>query len=303
MSARLFSRRGLTAIAMSTLAGLAVLAAGCGTTTDFTRAGGSTGSLPSMSAGASMPGIPGMNEPMPSGDGLSASASGFILAPAITTLPAGAAQTFTFRITTAAGQNVTHFVPEQTQLLHFYLVRSDLTGFAHLHPSMSPEGVWSVGLPALSPGNWRTYTQFITPNEAGQPVALVLSVPLTVPGGASTVALPAPSATTSVDGYALTLAGQPVAGQESELALTISRDGTPVTDLQPYLDTYAHLTAIHDGDLAFAHLHPQGSVHGDHGGPTLTFHAEFPKSGDWRLFIQFQTSATLHTAATTVHVS
>ncbi|HZE01023.1 MAG TPA: hypothetical protein VE155_04575 [Pseudonocardiaceae bacterium] len=30
----------------------------------------------------------------------------------------------------------------------------------------------------------------------------------------------------------------------------------PVTDLQPYLDTYAHLTAFHGGDLAFADLHP-----------------------------------------------
>ncbi|MGH3781496.1 MAG: hypothetical protein ACRDR6_25765 [Pseudonocardiaceae bacterium] len=303
MSVRLFSRRGLTAIAASTLAVLAVLATGCGTTTDSTHAGGSTSSLPSTSAGSSMPGMPGMNEPMPSGDGLSAAASGFTLAPATTTLPAGTAQTFTFRITTAAGQNVTHFVPEQTQLLHFYLIRSDLTGFAHLHPSMSAEGVWSVELPALSPGTWRAYTQFITPNQAGQPVSLVLSVPLSVAGQASTVPLPAPSATTSVDGYALTLSGQLISGQERELTLTISRDGTPVTDLQPYLDTYAHLTAIHAGDLAFAHLHPQGSVHGDHGGPTLTFHVVFPTPGDWRLFIQFQTSGTLHTAAITVHVS
>ena len=27
----------------------------------------------------------------------------------------------------------------------------------------------------------------------------------------------------------------------------------------PYLDTYAHLTAFHEGDLAFAHLHPHGA--------------------------------------------
>ncbi len=300
MSARLFSRRGLTAIAVSTLA---VLATGCGSSTDSTHAGGSTGSPPSISTGSGMPGMPGMNEPMPSGDGLSASVSGFTLAPATTTVPAGAAQTFTFRIISAAGQNVTHFVLEQTQLLHFYVVRSDLTGFVHLHPSMSPEGVWSVALPALNPGSWRVYTQFVTPNQAGQPVALVLSVPVSVPGQASTVPLPAPSTTTSVDGYTLTLSGQPIAGKEHVLTLTINRDGTPVTDLQPYLDTYAHLTAIHARDLAFAHLHPQGSVHGDHGGPTLTFHAEFPQPGDWRLFIQFQTNGTLHTAALIVHVS
>ncbi|MGH3853238.1 MAG: hypothetical protein ACRDR6_07005 [Pseudonocardiaceae bacterium] len=95
--------------------------------------------------------------------------------------------------------------------------------------------------------------------------------------------LPPPANTTSLDGYTLSLSGQPMAAAEHALTLTISRDGTPVTDLQPYLDAYAHLTAIHNRDLAFAHLHPQGNVHGDHGGPTLNFHAAFPTPGDWRL--------------------
>ena len=78
--------------------------------------------------------------------------------------------------------------------------------------------------------------------------------------------------------------------------------GRPVTDLQPYLSTYAHLTAFHDGDLAFAHLHPEGAVSGEHGGPTLAFHTTFDKPGNWRLFIQFQTDGTLHTAAVTLAV-
>ena len=46
-----------------------------------------------------------------------------------------------------------------------------------------------------------------------------------------------------------------------------SKGSKPVTDLQPYLDTYAHLTAFHEGDAAFAHLHPTTKVTGDHGGP------------------------------------
>jgi hypothetical protein len=161
MSARLFSRRGLTALAVSTLV---LLATGCG-----------TGSPPSASAGSGMPGMPGMDEPMPAGDGLSASASGSTLAPGTTTLPPGTVQRFTFRVTTTSGQTLTRFQPDQTQLLHLYLIRWDLTGFAHLHPSMSPEGIWSVTLPVMSPGTWRVYTQFITPNQNGEPLALVLS--------------------------------------------------------------------------------------------------------------------------------
>ncbi|MFF7415506.1 hypothetical protein [Streptomyces lydicus] len=86
------------------------------------------------------------------------------------------------------------------------------------------------------------------------------------------------------------------------LTVTISKDGKPVTGLQPYLDPYAHLTAFHEGDLAFAHLHPETKVEGDQGGPTLPFHAELSKSGNWRLFLQFQTAGTLHTAALTLNV-
>jgi hypothetical protein len=87
------------------------------------------------------------------------------------------------------------------------------------------------------------------------------------------------------------------------LTVSISKDGEPVTDLQPYLETYAHLTAFREGDQAFAHLHPQTEVKGDRGGPDLDFQAMLPESGNWRLFLQFQTGGKLHTAALTLKVA
>ena len=94
-----------------------------------------------------------------------------------------------------------------------------------------------------------------------------------------------------------------MAGSDSELKLTFSRDGKAVTDLQPYLDTYAHVTAIHQGDLAFAHLHPDGTATGASGGPALTLHADLPEAGNYRVFIQFQTDGILHTAPITLAAS
>jgi len=101
------------------------------------------------------------------------------------------------------------------------------------------------------------------------------------PGPSATTAtpLPAPARAATVDGYTVTLNGNLTAGQEAPLTVTISRNGQSVTDLQPYLDTYAHVTAIHQGDLAFAHLHPEGTTNSDHGGPTLTVRAEMPAPG------------------------
>jgi hypothetical protein len=242
-------------------------------------------------------------DPMYSGTGLSASDNGFTFAPATTTLPAAAPVALRFKILGTSGAALVSFVPDQTKLMHFYLVRSDLAGFQHVHPVMSADGTWSADLAALTPGSYRAYVAFNAKNASGTTVAEVLSKPLTVPGHASTSSLPAPATSTTVDGYTLAVSGEMMAAMNHTLTVTVSKDGHPVTDLQPYLETYAHLTAIHAGDLAFAHLHPQGAAAmSDTGGPTLTFRTMLPTGGDWRFFIQFRTGGVLHTAAITLRV-
>jgi hypothetical protein len=292
------SRRRALIAGMTVVTGLLVAACGSASSSGMSGMDHST-----MPASSSMPGMSGMDD-MPSGDGLSAESAGFRFAPTTTTVPAGQATSFPFRITDAGGKPVTAFEPDQTKLMHFYLVRSDLTGFQHIHPTMAGDGTWTAPLAAAEPGNYRAYASFITKDTTGKAVPFVLSQQITVPGTATTTPLPAASTTTQVDGYTLTLAsGQLMAGMSHELTVTVSQNGKPVSDLQPYLDTYAHLTAFHEGDLAFAHLHPHGTVNGDHGGPALTFEAMLPKPGPWRLFLQFQTGGVLHTAAVTITVS
>ena len=293
------------ALGVGVVAVVGALTAACGS--GSTGSAGMTGmsGMESHPAGASsMPAtsdMPGMDD-MPAGDGLTAESGGFRFVPTSTSLPTGATS-FTFRITDGGGKAVTAFEPDQTQLMHFYLVRADLTGFQHVHPTMAADGTWTAPLTAVGPGSYRGYASFTSKDGSGKAVAVVLSQQLVVPGDAPTTPLPAPAGTTEVDGYALTLAAdQLMAGMRHELSVTVSKDGAPVTDLQPYLATYAHLTAFHEGDLAFAHLHPHGDVNGDHGGPTLTFEAMLPKPGRWRLFVQFQTNGVLHTAPVTVAV-
>jgi len=267
--------------ALAAVAAAGLLTAACGGAPAATQTSPTTTSSSSMA----MPG-------MAMGDGLAAESGGYRFEPASTTVSGP----FTFRILGPDGRAVTEFEPEQTKLMHFYLVRSDLTGFQHVHPTMAADGTWTAPLTAAQPGSYRVYAQFVVKGADE-----VLGQSVTVPGSATTSALAAPSVTTEVDGYTLTVGGdKPMAGMTHQLTISVAKDGQPVTDLQPYLDTYAHLTAFHAGDLAFAHLHPQGAVNGDHGGPKLTFEAMLPKSGDWRLFVQFQTGGVLHTAAVTV---
>ncbi len=236
------------------------------------------------------------------GVGLSAtSTSGYRFVPATTSVPAGHPAAFRFQILDPRGTPVTRYQTEQTKQLHFYVIRTDLTGFQHLHPTLDPDGTWTAPLQALAPGTYRAYPQFTALPQNGQGVPLVLGQQFTVTGPTpKATPLPPSAASTQVDGYTLTLTGRPAVGADAELAITVTKGGKPVTDLQPYLDTYAHLTAFHQGDLAFAHLHPTGTVQGDHGGPQLQFHATLPEPGAYRLYLQFQTAAVLHTATITL---
>jgi hypothetical protein len=256
--------------------------------------------MPSLSAPVTPP-MSGM-PPMSTGGGLASEYHGYKLVSGMVMLPAGKVSDYRFTIAGPDGNPVTDFAVEQTMRLHFYAIRSDLTGFQHIHPTLASDGTWTAALAALRPGSWRLFASFVPDTGPAKGQDIVLSRDVTVPGPAGTTALPAPSSSTTADGYTVTVNGHLRAGTASPLTVTITRHGQPVTDLQPYLDTYAHLTAFHEGDLAFAHLHPETTVHGEHGGPTLPFHAELPRSGNWRLFLQFKTGGTLHTAAITLHV-
>ncbi|MGH3671707.1 MAG: hypothetical protein ACRDSH_13900 [Pseudonocardiaceae bacterium] len=238
----------------------------------------------------------------PDATGVSAtSSSGYRFVPTTTSVAAGQPTQFRFQILGPDAEPVTDYDLDQTEMLHFYLIRDDLTGFQHVHPTLGPDGTWTAPLTALAPGAYRAYPQFIAHPAGTQPVPLVLGTAFTVPGHAAPDhPLRAPTPSTQVDGYTLTLDGHVAAGAEGELTVTVTKAGQPVTDLQPYLDTYAHLTAFHEGDLAFAHLHPTGAVNGDHGGPQLSFHATVPEPGRYRMFLQFQTGGTLHTSAITL---
>ncbi|MFE5586625.1 hypothetical protein [Kitasatospora sp. NPDC056531] len=260
--------------------------------------------MPSM-ASTGMPGMPGMAG-MPAtatGEGLAAERDGYRLDSAATSLPAGQAVTYPFTITGPDGRPVTDFAEVQTKQLHFYAIRSDLTGYQHLHPTMAPDGTWTADLAPLEPGNWRLYASF-TPNTGPRKGSeFVLSRTVTVPGQATAVPLPAATDSTTADGYTVAVRGELTAGTPAPLIVTISKDGRPVTDLQLYLDSYAHLSIVHEGDQALAHLHPVTPVNADHGGPTLTFYALLGEPGNWRSYLQFQTAGQLHTAALTLHVT
>jgi hypothetical protein len=229
--------------------------------------------------------------------GLASSRGGYTLTPTDPMLTPGTPDTFSFRITGPDGAPVTAFDVEHDKRMHLIVVRRDTTGFQHVHPEMDPDGTWSVPLTVGTAGSYRAFADF-TPT--GGP-ATTLGVDLSAPGAFEPVAHTA-SRTAQVDGYTVELTGDLVAGQASPVTLTVSRDGAPVTDLQPYLGAYGHLAALRDGDLAYLHVHPEGTP-GDGAtpaGPRIEFVAQVPSAGTYRLFLDFQHGSVVRTAEFTV---
>lgn len=244
----------------------------------------------------------GHSSPDPSGNlpgGLMVSQDGYTLDLASTVLDQGRT-TVNFRILGADGQPLTAFEPTHDADLHFFAVKRDLSGFHHLHPTRDASGTWTIDVD-LSAGVWRVLTDF-------RPVGhetMTLGIDAFVAGDYVPQPLPPVDSTAMVDGYTVTLNGQLVAGESRELTLTVSRDGIPVTDLEPYLAAYGHLVALRSGDMAYLHVHPDGAP-GDgitEPGPDITFFATAPSAGPYRLYLDFKHDGVVRTAEFTAHAS
>jgi hypothetical protein len=205
-----------------------------------------------------------------------------------------------FRILDGGGTPVTRYVENHEKLLHLIVVRGDLAGFQHVHPVLDAGGTWRVPVDLSRAGDYRVFADFM---PAGSP-ALTLGANLHVGGEYDPQPLPPIAATSVVDGYTVGLSGTPNANAPSMLTFTVSRNGKPVTDLQPFLGAYGHLVALRAADLAYLHVHPMGEP-GDGvtpAGPEIGFHATFPSAGDYRLFLDFQHAGVVRTAEFTVSV-
>ncbi|TQN42252.1 hypothetical protein FHU33_1647 [Blastococcus colisei] len=230
--------------------------------------------------------------------GLVVSRSGYTLELAERSLPAGGATPVAFRVLGPDGEAVTDYDVDHDVELHFIAVRRDLTGFQHVHPELGQDGTWRVPL-ALDPGAWRLFADF-TPTALGE--NLTLGADLAVPGEFVPAPLPAESVTAEVDGFTVVLTGSLEPGRESELTLSVSRDGVPVTDLEPYLGAFGHLVVLRDGDLGYLHAHPVDEPGGAPPvpGPHVRFATTAPSAGSYRLFLDFQHDGVVRTAAFTV---
>lgn len=198
-------------------------------------------------------------------------------------------QQVAFRVLDDAGEAVTSYDVQHEKRLHLIAVRSDLAEFRHVHPRLEQvTGRWTVPV-RLAAGQWRLYADF-TP-AGGEPT--VSEADLMVAGRFRPEELGPDRTTSRVDGYEVHLAHHAAA---STTTLHVTRAGSQVDDLQPYLGAFGHLVVIRADDLGYLHVHPEESGPG----PEVGFHAELAEPGRYRLFFDFKHDGRVRTADFTI---
>lgn len=169
----------------------------------------------------------------------------------------------TWRLVHAAdGTPVTGLQVAHERLLHNFIVALDFSAFAHIHhedfraptPAELARGEFTLPYTFPRAGHYRVVSDF-THRDRNWVKQFDVDVGEAVPAAPPAADF---SPSREVDGYRATLAtspATPVAGHETELVVTLDRDGAPVTDLALHLGSEAHVAVLREDGADFGHTH------------------------------------------------
>lgn len=229
--------------------------------------------------------------------GLSMSSQGYVLSEVSAPQSAEQAGELAYTITGPDGSPVTEYQEAHEKKMHLIVVRTDGTQYRHVHPELDPStGSWSLPWQWQEAGTYKIYADF-APTGDGEDT-LTLSRTVDVAGELSPVTDHPLSTKDEVDGFDVTLEGDLTTGTSSDLTLSVTQDGAPVTTLEPYLGAFGHLVALREGDMEYLHVHAEGEdpAGGETSGPEISFMAEAPTASRYYLYLDFQINGEVHTA-------
>lgn len=198
------------------------------------------------------------------------------------------------------GKPIEKFDISHEKLMHLIVVSKDLSYFDHIHPDYKGKGVFEITTPFPSGGEYKLIADFIP--AGGSP--LTKNHWIKVQGDSKQNPIqPDAKLIKIVEGKEITLSlDQLKAGKEVQLTFTIKDDKTkqPITNLQPYLGAVGHVVIISADTEQYIHNHPLD----EHAkGPDARFAAQFPNSGTYKIWGQFQHQGKVFTVPFIIRVS
>lgn len=198
------------------------------------------------------------------------------------------------------GKPIEHFEVNHEKLLHLIVVSKDLSYFNHIHPEYKGEGVFEIRNDFPSGGEYKLIADF-KPEGANSMSKMawiqvdgstVKPIPITVDD----------SLEKTVEGNRVHLSVDSLeVGKELTLtfSLTYEQNNLPITDLQPYLGAIGHVVILSEDGERYLHVHAED---GQKRGPEAIFETEFPSSGVYKIWAQFQRNNHVFTVPYVVNV-
>lgn len=209
------------------------------------------------------------------------------------------------------------------RLMHLIVVSQDLTFFNHIHPLAAGQGSYSTEATVPASGKYLLFNEFVTAQGVTQIERDLFNTGATAPDTQAVLTLDF-GTTQQIDGLSVKMTS-PSPKLRRRLAITfvldVSKDGKPVTDLEPYLAAPCHVVIISADTKQFTHTHgdvPGGPMSGDmsnmdmskmgnmpvpaHFGPKIQFTHTFMQPGIYRIWMQFGYMGKVETVAYNVSV-
>jgi hypothetical protein len=199
------------------------------------------------------------------------------------------------------GARVENFEVSHEKLLHLIVVSKDLSYFNHIHPEYKGDGVFEIKNELPAGGEYRMVADFKPTNgssmskmawvtvegDTAQPIAVTVDEIL--------------EKTVEGTHVALSIEPGPAAGEKCTLKFTLTDGDTqlPISDLEPYLGSIGHVVVLSEDGERYLHVH---ALEGQGSGPEALFETEFPESGVYKIWGQFQRNGKVVTVPFVVEV-
>lgn len=175
-----------------------------------------------------------------------------------------------------------------------------MTQFQHLHPEFK-DGKWTVKTTIPKAGDYELYFDIAPQGET----ASVLRLPIRIGSDSSEKAFPVPNPFFEAEAQGiranLAMNSPFIAGTPDELIFRLTKDGTPLKTIDPYLGAFGHVVILKQNDASrFLHVHPITTTSPTNG--EIRFGTTFPSAGRYTLFAQFNADGAIRTFPLTVDV-
>lgn len=191
------------------------------------------------------------------------------------------------------GKPVTDFEVVHEKFMHLFVVSSDLSYFAHIHPQ---DGKIDLNLP--KPGTYKLAVDFYPKGGTPQFIEHYLTTPGYVTPVSRSLTHLTPDLTPKTGEnlkVSLTMdPPEPIPGKKTLLFFKLE----PGDGLEQYVGAWAH-ALVASGDLIdMEHTHPTYA----NGGSEVQFDFYFPRATTYRFWVQFQRLGVVNTVAFTIPV-